>query len=202
VSPPCRAEGRRGRTGTPSTRQGRRLQPPLEGRRGGRPRREREPDRSRDIYTAENAYIATNAFATPPPILESATTTPSPRREHHRGPLPLSSLLDFFSVWHRRRWGAPLRVHAWLPTFEPQYCRTTIVWSSRAVHAPGPAVAVRGPSVIAGLRAERAVQGTSCAAASPSDAPLVTRWLRRASKARPCVRYARLWLAHVPRAPC
>jgi hypothetical protein len=202
VSPPRRAEGRRGRTGTPSTRQGRRLQPSFEGRRGGRLRREKEPDRGGDIYTVENAYIATNAFATPPPILEPATTTPSPRREHHRGPLPLSSLLDFFSVWHRRRWGAPSRVLAWLPAFEPQYYRTAIEWSSRAVHAPGPAVAVRGPSVIAGLRAERAVQGTSCAAASPRDAPLVTRWLRRASKARLRVRYAWLWQVHAPRAPC
>jgi hypothetical protein len=202
ASPPRRAGGRRGRTGTLSTRQGRRLQPPLVGRREGRPRREREPDRSRDIYTVGNAYIATNAFATPLPILEPATTTPSPRREHHRSPLPLSSLLDFFYVWHRRRWGAPSRVHAWLLAFEPQDCHIAIVWSSRAIHAPGPAVAVRGPSVITGLRAERAVQGMLCAAASPRDAPLVTRWPRRAKKARPRVRYAWLWPAHVQRAPC
>jgi hypothetical protein len=131
-----------------------------------------------------NTYTAVYTFATPPSILEPATTTPSPQREHHRGHLPLSSLLDVFSVWHRRRWGAPSRVLAWLPTFEPQYCRTAIEWSSRATHAPGPAVAVRGPSVIAGLRAERVVQGMSCAAASLRVAPLVTRWLRRASKAR------------------
>jgi hypothetical protein len=79
--------------GTPSTRQGRRLQPPLVGRRGGHPRRGREPDRSWDIYIAGNAY-----FATPPPILEPATTTLPPRREHHRSYLPVSSLLELFSV--------------------------------------------------------------------------------------------------------
>jgi hypothetical protein len=48
--------------GTPSTRQGHRLQPPLVRRRRSRPRRGREPDRSRDTYIAGNAY-----FATPPP---------------------------------------------------------------------------------------------------------------------------------------
>jgi hypothetical protein len=80
-------------TGTPSTRQGRRPQPPLVGRRGGRPRRGRGPDRSRDIYIAGNAY-----FATPPPVLEPATTTPPPRREHHRSHFPLSSLLELFSI--------------------------------------------------------------------------------------------------------
>jgi hypothetical protein len=79
--------------GTPSTRQGRRLQPPLVGRRGGRPRRGREPDRSRDIYIAGNAY-----FATPPPVLDPATTTLPPRREHHRSRFPLPSLLELFSV--------------------------------------------------------------------------------------------------------
>jgi hypothetical protein len=74
--------------------------------------------------------------------------------------------------------------------------------ASRATHAPGPAVAMRGPSVIAGHRAERAVQEMFCAAASPRDVPLVTRRPRRATKARPRVRYARLWPAHVQRAPC
>jgi hypothetical protein len=78
--------------GTPSTRQGRRLQPPLSGRRGGRPRRVREPDRSRDIYIAGNAYFDYTA------ALEPATTTPPPRREHHRSRFPLSSLLELFSV--------------------------------------------------------------------------------------------------------
>jgi hypothetical protein len=47
------AEGEDHRRG-PLHRQGRRLQPPLVGRRGGRPRRGREPDRSRDIYIAGN----------------------------------------------------------------------------------------------------------------------------------------------------
>jgi hypothetical protein len=61
---------------------------------------------------------------------------------------------------------------------------------------------VRGPSEIAGLQAKHVMQGTSCAAASPRVAPLATRRLRRASKARPRVLYARLWPAHAPRAPC
>jgi hypothetical protein len=77
----------------PLHRQGRRLQPPLVGRRGGRPRRGREPDRSRDIYIAGNTY-----FATPLPILEPAMTTPPPQREHHHSHLPLSSLLERFSI--------------------------------------------------------------------------------------------------------
>jgi hypothetical protein len=64
-----------------------------EERRGGRPRWEKKPDRSGDIHAVVNAYTAANTFATPPSILEPATTTPSPRREHHRGPLPLSSPL-------------------------------------------------------------------------------------------------------------
>jgi hypothetical protein len=63
--------------GTPSTRQGRRLPPPLVGRRGSRPRRGREPERSRDTYITGNAYLAT-----PPPVLDPATTTPPPHREH------------------------------------------------------------------------------------------------------------------------
>jgi hypothetical protein len=173
-----------------------------EERRGGRPRWEKKPDRSGDIHAVVNAYTAANTFATPPSILEPATTTPSHRREHHRGPLPLSFPLDYFFVWHRRRWGVPSGVLAWLPAFEPQYCRTANKWRSRAIHAPGPAVAVRGPSEIAGLRAEHVVQGTSCAAASPRVTPLATRRLRRASKARPSVLYTRLWPAHAPRAPC
>jgi hypothetical protein len=61
---------------------------------------------------------------------------------------------------------------------------------------------VRGPSEIAGLRAEHVVQGMSCATASPRVAPLATRRLRQASKAGPRVLYARLWPAHAPRAPC
>jgi hypothetical protein len=89
-----------------------------------------------------------------------------------------------------------------LPAFEPQYCRTANEWRSRAIHAPGPAVAVRGPSEIAGLRAEHVVQGTSCAAASPHVAPLATWRMRRASKAWPRVLYARLWPVHAPRVPC
>jgi hypothetical protein len=120
--------------------------------------------------------------------------------------------------WHeesRRRLGRPAglargrlglsprrRVHAWMLAFEPQYCRIAFVWSSRATHAPGPAVAMRGPSVFAGHRAERAVQELLCAAVSPRDVPLVTRRPRRANKVRPRVRYARLWPAHVQRAPC
>jgi hypothetical protein len=86
-------------------------------------------------------------------------TTPSPQREHHHDHLPLSSLLGLFPVWHRRRWGAPSGVFAWMRAFEPQHCRPAIVWRSRAIHAPGPAVVVRGPSEIAGLRAELVVAG-------------------------------------------
>jgi hypothetical protein len=58
-----------------------------------------------------------------------------------------------------------------MPAFEPQNCRITILWSSRATHAPGPADAMRGPPVVAGLRAERAVQEMLRAAMSPRDAP-------------------------------
>jgi hypothetical protein len=43
--------------------QGHRLQPPLVGRREGRSRRRREPDRSRDPYVAGDTY-----HATPPPF--------------------------------------------------------------------------------------------------------------------------------------
>jgi hypothetical protein len=109
-----------------------------EERRGGRPRWEKKPDRSGDIHAAVNAYTSKNTFAMPPSTLEPATTTPSPQREHHRVHLPLSSLLDFFSVWHRRRWGAPSGVFAWMPAFEPQHCRTTIEWRSWALMPPGP----------------------------------------------------------------
>jgi hypothetical protein len=142
---------------------------------------------SRDVYAAVNTHVTENISITPPSTLEPATTTPSPQREHHHDHLPLSSLLDFLSVWHRRRWGVPLGVFAWMPAFEPQHCRTAIEWRSRAIHAPGPAVAVRGPSEITGLRAELVVQGTSCAAAPPRVAPLATRRLHRASEARPRV---------------
>jgi hypothetical protein len=106
-----------------------------------------------------NVHFAENTFATPPSTLEPATTTPSPQREHHRGHLPLSSLLGFISVWHRRRWGAPSGVFAWMRAFEPQHCRPMIVWRSQAIHAPVPAVAMRGPSEITGLRAELVVAG-------------------------------------------
>jgi hypothetical protein len=65
--------------GTPSTRQGRHPQPPLVGRREGRSRRRREPDRSRDPYIAENAY-----FTTPPPSSTRLRLHRRPQREHHR----------------------------------------------------------------------------------------------------------------------
>jgi hypothetical protein len=114
---------------------------------------------SRNVDAAVNVHVAENTFATPPSTLEPATTTPSPQREHHCGHLPLSSLLGLFPVWHRRRWGAPSGVFARMRAFEPHHCRFAIVWRSRAIHAPGPAVAVRGPSEIAGLRAELVVAG-------------------------------------------
>jgi hypothetical protein len=59
--------------GTPSTRQGHHLQPPLVGRGRSRPRRGRESDRSRDPYIAGNAYLST-----PPPFSTRL-------RLHHRG---------------------------------------------------------------------------------------------------------------------
>jgi hypothetical protein len=106
---------------------------------------------SRDVYAVVNVHVAENTFAMPPSTLEPATTTPSAQREHHRGHLPLFSLLGFFFVWHQQRWGAPSSVFAWMRAFEPQHCRPAIVWRSRAIHAPGPAVVVRGPSEIAAL---------------------------------------------------
>jgi hypothetical protein len=45
---------------------------------------------------------------------EPATTTPPPQREHHRGHLPLPSLLGFFSVLNQRRWGAPSSDLTWV----------------------------------------------------------------------------------------
>jgi hypothetical protein len=127
--------------------------PPLVGRREGRPRGRKEPDRSREPYTAGNAYDAT-----PLPF--------SIRLRLHRRPdvsttattWSLSSLLELCSVLRRRRWGAPSCRLAWLPAFEPHDCRIAFVWSSRATHAPGPADAMRGPFVVAGLRVERVVQ--------------------------------------------
>jgi hypothetical protein len=139
--------------GTSSTRQGRRLQPPLVGRRKGRSRRRKEPDRNREPYAARNAYHAT-------------PSTLSIRLRLHRRPdvsttaatLSLSSLLELCSVLRRRRWGASSCRLAWLPAFKPQNCRVALVRSSRATHAPGPADAMRGPFVVAGLRAKRVVQ--------------------------------------------
>jgi hypothetical protein len=53
--------------GMPPSRQGHRLQPPLVGRREGRSRRRREPDRSREPYVAGNAYYASpSPFSTRP----------------------------------------------------------------------------------------------------------------------------------------
>jgi hypothetical protein len=43
---------------------------------------------------------------------------------------------------------------AWMRAIAPQNCRPAIVWCSRATHAPEPAVAVRGPHVGTGRRAE------------------------------------------------
>jgi hypothetical protein len=43
--------------------------------------------------------------------------------------------------------------------FEPQHCRPANMWRSRAIHAPSPAVTVRVPSEIAGLRDELVVAG-------------------------------------------
>jgi hypothetical protein len=108
--------------------------------RRGRPRWEKKPDRSGDIHAAVNAYTAVNTFATPPSTLEPATTTPSPQREHHRGHLPLSSLHDVFSVWHRRRWGALLGVLAWLSAFS----RSTA--APRMSGALGPSMPLGPPS--------------------------------------------------------
>jgi hypothetical protein len=58
-------------------------------------------------------------------------------------------------------------------------------------HAPGPADAMRGPPVFAGLRAERAVHELLRAAVSPRDVPLVTRRPRRANRqGRACATHA------------
>jgi hypothetical protein len=59
----------------------------------------------------------------------------------------------------RRRWGAPSSRLAWLPAVEPHYCRVALVRSPRSTHAPGPADAMRGPCMGAGLRAMLVVQG-------------------------------------------
>jgi hypothetical protein len=128
-------------------------------RREGRLRWGRSRTGSRNDYAAVIVHVAENTFATPPSTLEPATTTPSPQRQHHRGHLSLSSLLGSFSMWHRRRWGAPSGVSAWMRAFELQHCRTAIEWRSRAIHAPGPTVAVRGPSEIASIRADLVVAG-------------------------------------------
>jgi hypothetical protein len=50
-----------------------------------------------------------------------------------------------------------------MPAVVPQDCRVARVRCSRALHAPGPAGATRGPSVSAGLRAGLLVQGLSVA---------------------------------------
>jgi hypothetical protein len=182
--------------GTSSTRQGRRLQPPLVGRREGRSRRRREPDRSREPYAAGNAYHAM-------PSLFSIRL-----RLHHRpdvsttaATLSLSSLLELCSVLHRRRWGALSCRLAWLPAFEPQDCRVAFVWSSRATDAPGPADAMRGPFVDAGLRAKRAVQ-EFCAPPCRLAARSGYQTTAPGEQARTCERYARLGPARVQRAPC
>jgi hypothetical protein len=152
-----------------------------------------------DICTAGNAFTARNTDATPP--------TGRPRL--HRRPnvstttatLSLSSLLELCSVLRRRRWGAPSCRLAWLPAFEPQDCRVAFVWSSRATHAPGPADAMRGPFVDAGLRAKRAVQ-ECCAPPCRLAARSGYQTTAPGEQARTCERHARLGPARVRRAPC
>jgi hypothetical protein len=121
----------------------------------------KEPDRSKDSRVA-----AGNACATPP-------STPSRPRLHRRpdvraaqssSPLPL---LDFFSVLNRRRWGTPSGVLAWMRAIEPQDCRPATLWRSRATHAPGPAVAVRGPLVAPAVESGVSCAGNGCAATPP-----------------------------------
>jgi hypothetical protein len=79
--------------GAPSTRQRHRLQPPPVGRREGRLRRRREPDRSKDPYTAGNAY-----FATPPPFSTRLRLHRRPNVSTTADAFSLSSLLELCSV--------------------------------------------------------------------------------------------------------
>jgi hypothetical protein len=101
-APPVRrAEERRGHTGTPTTCQGRRPQPPAlgEGAEPSRPRWGKEPSRSGNIHAAEDAYIAVNIFAMPPSTPSRPRLRRRPQREHRHGQLPLPSLLGFFQCW-------------------------------------------------------------------------------------------------------
>jgi hypothetical protein len=192
VAPGKGGAGSRTRAGTP-TPPG---TPPLVGRKEGRSRRRKEPDRSREPYAAGKAY-----YSTPSPF--------STRLRLHRRPdvsttaatLSLSSLLELCSVLRRRCWGASSCRLAWLPTFEPQDCRVAFVWSSRATHAPGPADAMRGPFVGAGLRAKHAVQ--ECCAPPCRLAPRSGyQTTAPGERARTRERNARLGPARVRRAPC
>jgi hypothetical protein len=185
-APPLRrAEGKHGRTGTPPMHQGRRPQPLPRGV-------ERKPSALGEGAGLEQEYPRHRErlrrrehlrHATVYP--EPATTTPSSQCEHRRGHLPLPSPLGFFSVSNRRRWGAPSGDLAWMRAFEPQHCRPATVWRSRAIHAPGPAVAVRGPLVAPAVEPGESCAGNGCAATLPCAAPLTFRRLRRAREARP-----------------
>jgi hypothetical protein len=172
--------------GTPSTRQGHHLQPPLVGRGRSCPRRGRESDRSRDPYIAGNAYLAT------PPLFSTRLRLHCrPNVSTTADAFSLSSRLDLCSVQRRQCWGAPSCCHAWMPAFEPQNCHISFVWSSRATHAPRPADAMQGPSVKhwPSSRARRARVAARRRVASWRA--LVTRQPRRANwQGRACATHA------------
>jgi hypothetical protein len=96
-----------------------------------------------DIYTAGNAYIALNIFATPP-------TTPSRPRLHRRPTVstawPIYSLLPLglFPVMDRRRRDASPVCTCLVRAIEPQDCRTATEGAPEPFVLFGTAVAVRG----------------------------------------------------------
>jgi hypothetical protein len=193
-----RAEERRGHIGTPTTRQGRRPQPPP---RGGKRRLSalgkgaesewEHPRHQGHLHCPEHLRHATV-------YPEPATTTTPPQREHRRGQLLLPSPLVFFLWWigdvETRR---PLK-HAWMLAFEPQDCRTATEGAPEPFVLLGAAIAVRGRFWWSSSRAVVACAGIEgCVAASLRAAPLATSRPHRSGHGEAACAQARLW----PRTP-
>jgi hypothetical protein len=117
-------------SGPGARNQGRREHGPRRRTKGGA--RRREQLHRRNAFTPEHQR---------PAFVRPATSTPSPRREHHGLPLlfsPLDSCCVGTCVEARR-----CELTAWMPAFAPQHCRAATDGALGPIVSLGAAVAVR-----------------------------------------------------------